>query len=289
MKITPPPEGKIGAEITDVDVRSLTADDAQVLRDCIYKHKLAVFRDQHDLTNEEYIKFAGLIGRVQIYFQENYHHPKHPEIFVSTNVPDENGNKIGVAGTGQYWHTDYQFDENPLSFTLLYPKILPRGNRETYYIDMEHVYHEMPDDLRQCIGNRDAIHEAKWRYKVTPEDVDKALIDVLEEAEKLIPMRRHPAIIQHPVSGKKAYYISSGFTTGLEGYSHSENTEIMPKLFDFIEQDEHIHTHRWNLGDILFWDNRLLLHKASKTPKGEQSRSYRIGVYDDHPFYIKAN
>jgi taurine dioxygenase len=198
----------------------------------------------------------------------------------------ENGKKVGVAGTGQYWHTDYQFQPQPLPLTLVYPQVLPASKRETYYIDMSRVYERLPADLRAQVDGRQAVQEAKWRYKVTAEDIDRALVDILKWVEELAPAVTHPAVIVHPLTGQRSLYVSSGFTTAIAGLSHEENAALLDRLFDFIERPEHVHTHRWRDGDILFWDNRTLLHRASVTPKGEYSSSYRIGVYDDLPFYV---
>jgi len=287
MKLIPPMAGKLGAELTGLDVRNLSPETVSQLKQQLYEYRLIIIRDQK-LSKQEYIEFATRLGRPQIYFQENYHHPEHPEIFVSSNVP-ENGRKVGVAGTGRYWHTDYQFFQEPLPFVMVYPQILPNAQRETYYIDMQRVYEELPGELRDYVENTRAIHDGKWRYKITPQDIDRALVDILDDVSKLVPLVMHPAVIQHPLTGKKSLYISSGFTTGLEGLSHEENTVVMAKLFEFIEREEHIHTHTWCYGDILLWENRALLHKAGDTPKGERSMSYRIGVYDDLPFYTRAN
>src|SRR6185312_14801780 len=128
ITINAPAQGKIGAEILDFDVKNTTADIAAAVRREVYEHKLVVFRNQQ-LTKQEYVEFARKLGTPQIYLQKNYHHPDHPEIFVSSNVP-ENGKKIGVAGTGRYWHTDYQFHPEPLPMTMLYPQVLPAGKRE---------------------------------------------------------------------------------------------------------------------------------------------------------------
>ncbi|WP_224371223.1 TauD/TfdA dioxygenase family protein [Hyalangium versicolor] len=287
MKITLPPARRLGAEITDLDVRDLSPEMAGQLKHQLYEQRLLIFRDQK-LSKQEYIDFAKKIGRPQIYFQKNYHHPEHPEIFVSSNVP-ENGQKVGVAGTGKYWHTDYQFFQEPLPFVMVYPQILPESRRETYFIDMQRVYEDLPDELRAYVENTRAIHDGKWRYKITPQDIDRALIDILDEASKLVPPVMHPAVIQHPLTGRKSLYMSSGFTTGLEGLSYEENAAVLRRLFAFIEREEHIHTHTYRMGDILLWENRTLLHKAGATPKGERNMSYRIGVYDDLPFYVGAN
>ena len=283
MTIKAPVEGAIGAEFLDFDVKSATPEAAAAIRELVYRHKLVVFRDQR-LSKTEYIAFARILGKPQIYLQKNYHHPDHPEIFVSSNVP-ENGRKVGVSGTGRYWHSDYQFHEEPLPMTMLYPQVLPTSARETYYIDMERAYETLPPTLGAwVVGNR-AVHDAKWRYKVTATDVDRALIDILAEVAKLVPPVSHPAVIQHPVTGKRALYVSSGFTAGLEGLSEKTNKEVMAQVFAFIERPQHVHVHRWQDGDILLWDNRTLIHRASDTPAGEQSSSYRIGIYDGLPFY----
>src|SRR5688572_955066 len=103
--------GALGVEITGLDVEALDQAGAAELRRLVYEHKLAVLRGL-ELSDEAYIALARKLGRPQIYFQPNYHHPDHPEIFVSANVPIE-GRKVGVAGTGRYWHTDYQFFTDP--------------------------------------------------------------------------------------------------------------------------------------------------------------------------------
>jgi taurine dioxygenase len=281
--IKPPVEGAIGAEFLEVDVRTVTPGVAALIKDQVYRHKLVVFRKQN-LSNTEYIEFARMLGRPQIYLQKNYHHPEHPEIFVSSNVP-ENGKKVGVSGTGRYWHSDYQFHPEPLPMTMLYPQVLPHSRRETYYIDMQRVYEALPAHLLTQVDGKQAIHDAKWRYKITESDIDRAVIDILAEVEKLVPPVTHPAVIQHPVTGRRALYISSGFSAGIEGLSHEESKQVMGRLFAFVEQEGNVHVHTWRDGDILLWDNRTLLHRASDTPAGEQSSSYRIGIYDGLPFY----
>jgi taurine dioxygenase len=283
MNIHPPSNSSIGAEVSDVDAKTITAEQAQEIKELVYQHKLVVFRNQN-LSKVEYIAFARMFGEPQIYMQKNYHHPDHPEIFVSSNVP-ENGKKVGVAGTGRYWHTDYQFHSQPLPMTMLYPQVLPNGKRETYYIDMEHVYDALPPDLRSYVDGKLAVHDAKWRYKITPDDIDRAVIDILAEVEKMVPPLTHPAVIQHPITGRKILYISSGFTAGIAGLGYEDNQQVIKELFAFIEKPEHVYVHPWRYGDILLWDNRSLIHKASDTAKGEQSCSYRIGIYDHVPFY----
>jgi taurine dioxygenase len=287
LSITEAAPGEIGAEVFGLDVTALThgAPELDMLRQLIYRNKLVVIREQFGLTEQEYVDFARKLGRPQVYFQGHYHHPEFPEIFVSNNV-NEDGKKFGVAGTGRYWHTDCAFEKKPLSFTSIYPVIFPRSARETSYIDMHRVYLELPDDLRRYVDGAMAVHEGQMRYKVQAWDIDRSLRELLDRINQEVPPVTHPAVIEHPVTGEKILYISSGFTTKLVGLSYEENQRVMQALFDFVERPEHIHTHYWEEGDLIIWDNRPLIHKASTVKPGESSRSYRIGIYDDLPFYV---
>jgi taurine dioxygenase len=284
ITINRPAPDQIGAEISDINVALITEEDTERIRQLVYQHKLIVFRKQ-TISTEEYTQFARKIGTPQVYLQSNYHHPDYPEIFVSSNVPKE-GKKFGVPGTGQYWHTDCAFLEEPLPLTMLYPQILPNSVRETFYIDMQQVYKQLPPELRIYVNGNRMMHEAKWRYKVQEQDIDRAIIDILNDIEQRVPSIMHPAVITHPANHEKILYMNRGFTTGIADLSYEASQTVLPKLFAFIEREEHIHRHVWEEGDILLWDNRNLIHKASSVPKGEKSVSYRIGIYDGLPFYV---
>ena len=283
MQVITSQQRSIGIEITDIDVSKINDEQVNLIKSLVYKHQLVIFRNQ-EISIEEYSNFSKKIGTPQIYFQDNYHHPDYPEIFVSSNV-QENGKKIGVSGTGRYWHTDCSFQPEPLPLTLLYPQILPTSIRETYYIDMHQVYKNLPSKLKDYVDGKNALHEGKWRYKVQECDIDRAIIDILNDVEKMAPPSIHPMVIAHPVSHLPSLYISEGFTTRVLGVSQEKSQQILAELFAFVQQEQHIHTHVWQEGDILLWDNRVLIHKASSVPKGEASASYRIGVYDGIPFY----
>jgi len=288
MKIAKPESTRIGAVVTDVNAALLTPGEVEGVKEAVYRHKLVVFRDQAP-SNPEYIELARKFGTPQIYFQSNYHHPEHPEIFVSSNELYD-GKKFGVAGTGRYWHTDYSFMTEPLPLTMVRPVRIPAGNRGTLYTDMVRVWAELPDDLRALVQGRRAVHEAKNRYKVQEKDIDRALIDIMAEIAREVPAVTHPAVIRHPVTGAESLYVNEGFTTGLVGLSIEEGRAALAKLFAFVTQERFVHEHAWREGDVLFWDNRAVNHMAAVgTVAGQVSTSFRIGVYDGLPFYTNPD
>lgn len=253
------------------------------IKQLVYQHKLVVLQ-RLKFTCQEYVRFARNFGTPQVYFQPNYHHPEHPEIFVSSNQ-EYNGAKFGVAGTGRYWHTDYQFFEQPLPLTMVYPQVFAPSARHTSYIDMVRVLHELPPALAAKLEGKRARHEATLRYKVQATDIDRSIAELIEEVKQLAPPVFHPSIVEHPVTGERILYMSPGFTVGLDGLDHESNRQLLGELFEFVTRPDHVHTHTWDEGEILLWDNRVLLHRASDNLERQASVSFRIGIYDGLPFY----
>ncbi|MDG1498629.1 MAG: TauD/TfdA family dioxygenase [Planctomycetota bacterium] len=275
--------GGIGARIAGLLPEAITAEIAAGIRKLVYEHKMVYFQGM-DLDDERYIKLAGRIGRPQVYFQENYHHPDHPEIFVSSNLPFR-GQKIGVAGTGAYWHSDCSFFGQPLSMTMISPRVLPEADRKTKFLDLNAAFEALPEELRSRLENVRAVHEAKWRYKVQPSDVDKSLTELLAAFDEMAPAVTHPAITQHPVNGRKLLYVSSGFVVGFEGLPKVESDELLQAVFKHMEREQFIQTHVWRAHEVTLWDNRQLNHCAGDKYEKDHSTSYRIGVYDKLDFY----
>lgn len=286
MKIKDAPKGEIGGEILELDITALTehSPELEQIRNAIYRNKLIVIRNQ-DVTLEQYVAFTRILGTPQVYFQDNYHHPDYPEVFVSSNV-NKGGEKVGVAGTGHYWHSDCQFQPQPLSFTSITPVIIPQSIRATYYIDMAKVYRSLPPNLKALADAATFIHGGNNRYKVQPSDVDKSIQQLIDYMNEIVPHVEHPAVIKHPVTGERILYASSGFTMKIKGLAHEESEKALKEILAFAEQDAHVYTHNWDKGDLIIWDNRSLSHKSSVLPAGEKSKSYRIGIYDNQPFYV---
>lgn len=286
FEIKPPSNSTIGAEAVGIDLNDVERGSAELaqLQDAIYRYRLVVVRDQK-FNEQQYVDFARKMGRPQVYFQANYHHPLHDEIFVSSNVIEADGKRMGVSGTGAYWHTDCSFEPHPLSMTTIYPVIFKPQERGTHYTDMVEIYKNMPARLMAYVDGKTVIHAGQLRYKVQESDIDRSLLELLDRINREVPPVRHPAVIEHPVTGEKALYLNSGFSVAIDGLTHEENKQVMTELFEFIERPEHVFTHWWSEGDLVMWDNRSLNHMSTKPNPGSLSKSYRIGIYDGLPFY----
>ncbi|ACY18492.1 TauD/TfdA dioxygenase family protein [Haliangium ochraceum] len=285
MKFESLPSG-FGVRVYDVDPRTLTPEDAKAIRMMTYRERLVVLPDQ-DLDAAAYVAFSYRLARPQVYLQPNYHHPDHAEIFVSANGP-VHGRTMGVARTGYYWHSDCAFEANPLAFSMLYPQVLPKGERSTHFLDMAKAWRRLPSALRERVLGLHAMHCGRAKYKIQAGDVGRPLHELLDDIVEHSLTGIHPLVIQHPGTGEELLYASSGFTSRILGLSVYESWSVLREIFRHAEDPAQVVGYEWEDGDIALWDNRALLHRTGATPAGENSAMFRIGLFDEYPLSART-
>jgi taurine dioxygenase len=283
MRIERDRSGGLGVTVTEFRGQAATDDDARRLVGLVHEHALVVLRGQ-TFSTREYVEFARRLGPLDVYLQDNYHHPEFREIFVSSNEVVD-GKPVGVARTGNYWHTDGAFLPRPYPLTMLYPQRLPATARETLFVDMGAVWQALPDDLRAAVAGTRAVHDGKWRYKVGAADAGASIAEILERITAACPPATHPTVITHPVTGREILYVSPGFTTHLAGVPHERSQAVLQAVFHFATRRERVHAHAYAPGDVIVWDNRQLIHRSGAVPPGEVSTIYRVNPNDRAPFY----
>lgn len=276
-------KGTLGAHVRGVDLGAITAEQARGVLAAVHRHAIVRFKGQN-MSVHQYVQFGEKLGTIMPYPDERYRHPEHPGVFVSSNVK---GRTMGMARSGYFWHTDLSFKPRPQPLTALYPQLLPQARRETLFIHMADVYDALPAALRSIVDGRTAKHDPAMRYKVGQADVDANLDvgEILERGRRMFPAPTHPLVITHPATGRRILYMNSGFTTSIDGLPHEESQAALEELFAFIERPEHVQPHSWELGDIIVWDNRLLIHKAGYMAPGDFQTIFRLGIDDLVPFY----
>ncbi|WP_221349524.1 (3R)-3-[(carboxymethyl)amino]fatty acid oxygenase/decarboxylase [Streptomyces beigongshangae] len=285
MKITDQPGAFLGASVEGFDHTTASDADVDTLKRTVRTKKIAVLKGQ-DLSPRQFLALGRRLGRPETYYEPMYRHPEVPEVFVSSNVP-ENGRQIGVPKTGKFWHADYQFMPDPFGITLIHPQVVPEKNRGTYFIDMGRAYARLPADLKEEIGGTFCKHSVRKYFKIRPHDVYRPISEIIDEVETRTPAVRQPTTFIHPFTGETVLYISEGFTVGIEDADGNPlDDELLKRLFDATGQldetfeHDNIHLQGFGKGDLLVWDNRSLIHRARHTTTPEPTVSYRVTVHD---------
>jgi taurine dioxygenase len=266
MKLTPMAP-KCGVEISGVTLATCSDSEMDEIKQAIYEHGVAVFRDQ-EFSPEDHIRFGKRWGGIDVnnYFplQEEYN-----EIAIVKKEADEQTN-IGGA-----WHTDHSYDQIPAMGSVLVARELPPQGGDTLWAHMGAAYDALPDDIKEEIDGLEAFHTADHVYKAdgiyAQTDMGKNL-----RGQDLKTGAVHPVVIRHPHTGRKMLYVNGGFTINFVGQSREESLPLLQKLLDAALTDDNQCRLQWKPGTIAIWDNRTTWHNAMNDYQGYRREMHRI-------------
>ena len=259
MRIVPSAD-VIGASIHDVDLaQPLSAEAFKQIDSAFNSHAVICFPQQR-LDEAQLIAFARRFGEVERIFLTQYSHPQHPEIMFVSNIQVD-GRDIGHSDAGRVWHTDMSYTARPPRATLLYALEVPTENGvalgDTHFASAADAHDSLPADTQQRIANLRAIHQVAGRRART----GTGQWDQAQRREQ--PAVVHPVARTHPYTGRKCLYVSKGECEGIEGMPKEESLALIDDLAERIIDPRFRHTHRWQVHDLLMWDNCTVQHLAS--------------------------
>lgn len=262
FNIKPSPSG-IGAEVIGIDLsKPLRDEDFKRISDAFNDHSVLVYRDQH-LTAEEHIAFSRRWGTVQVNVRGEFNKPGYPEIYIVSNII-ENGKPIGSQDAGRYWHTDICYLPKPTKCSLLYAHELPgQGLGDTMFASNIHPYKKLPEAVKQRLAGKRAANSYRYMYDRKAAEFGLRPKLSQQEMKKYPDDAIHPVIRTHPETGKKCIFVCEGYTTHIVDVPKHESDELLALLFAVVQEPENVYRHKWQLGDLLQWDNCAVQHKVS--------------------------
>ena len=264
----------LGAEVRGVDL-SRPFDEAtrKALADAFNEHIVLVVRDQN-LDEPAQLNAAGIFGTVAIRRRPPGKSPGgdfDTPFMLVTNIIQPNGQSLGAFGDGEMWfHHDTSYYPEPHRGTLLYAMKLPTWGGNTRFSNMYQAYENIPRKLRDRLEGRRVlqIHEYKRRERLNLDEVD---FDKVRHFEQ-------PIFITHPVTGRKALYISRLMSARIEGLSHDECEDALNQLFEISEDPAIVFEHEWKLGDMVIWDNWCSIHARNDVPRDQERLMRRCTI-----------
>ncbi len=273
---------KVGAEIVGLDLsRPLNDADFARVHQAHLDYHVVVFRDQH-ITPQQQIDFSRRFGVLQIHVLKQFLLAHHPEILIVSNIV-ENGQPVGLGDAGKYWHSDLSYKELPSLGSMLYAQELPSEGGDTLFADMHLAWDTLPEHLRKAVGGRSAVHSYTSRYS-HGHNADNWRPTLSAEQLAQVAVVSHPIVRTHPENGRKALFVSEGFTTHIVGLPEDESQAILTELYAHSVRPEGVYRHKWQENDMVFWDNRSLIHLAGGTPDHLRRRLHRTTIQGDAPF-----
>lgn len=263
---------QIGALITGVDVRSMTAAEFDAIYDAWLAHNVICVRGQ-TLDIPQFLAYSRRFGSVHPHPSKSTRHPDYPHItllgtqkFRSDGTLDQAVYRRGAEG----FHTDGAYDAIPFKATQLYAVAIPSRGGDTLFASMYAACQGLPGTLRAKIEGRKGAYVYGGRKR------SNALLNEEDRNEAAV---FHPLIRPHPETGREALYFDPGKILYIEGYDRAESDALIAELEGYMLQPDGQYRHKWAQGDIVIWDNRCSYHKAAGDyPPDEDRIHWRVSI-----------
>jgi len=247
----------LGAEVSGVDAsKPVSAETFAAIRKAWLDNLVIRFRGQK-LTDPQMLEFSRLFGELDPPGPNPYGKPflpRHPEMNVISNVK-EDGVPIGGLGDGEaIWHSDMTYVDTPPSAALLYALELPAEGGDTYWANMYLAYEALPADMKKRIKGLKAIHDATYNSAGIKR---KGYDDVTD------PRRR-----------RNSYIV---------GLPLEESEALLDALWAHATQPRFAFCQRWQVGDLMIWDNRCTLHRRDPFDPNARRVMHRTQIKGDRP------
>jgi len=276
------------AELTGADLATgIDPATRDAIERAMDEHAIVVLPNQR-LDDDKQIAFASLYGPLEmspaVRGKEGAaaatFRVQNRNIFDVSNL-DEHGRILSIDDQrrayrdgNQLWHTDSSFRQRSATWSMLHARIIPPDGADTQFADTRAAYDALPEATKAKLEGLIAEHSI-WHSRAqlggyTP----------TEDEIKARPPARHPVVRRHPGSQRKALYIAS-HASHIVGWPVEEGRALLRKLLGHATQPRFVYAHKWRLGDLVIWDNRCTLHRATPFESSTHVRDMRRSTVID--------
>ena len=265
------------AEAGPISLRETFDGEAlAAIRAAMDEHAVLVFHDQV-FTDAEQMAFAQRLDGVlhaktgsRVIAHNRFGNEALTDI---SNITPEGGIYAANDRRREYslgnrlWHTDASFEDPPGRYSTLYARVIPSTGADTEFADLRAAYDALEESTKRRIEGLRVHHSIAYSRQVLGFEFSP------EEAARL-PGALHPLVRTIPRSGRRSLYLAS-HASRIEGWGIPDGRLLLRELTEHATQREFVHRHRWRVGDLLIWDNRCTMHRATPFDDANERRELR--------------
>ena len=271
---------QFGAVVSGVDLRQpLTPDEVAAIDAGMDQYAVLVFNGQ-DLTDEQQVAFSKNFGEMEnktggnIRTEERVNqHINDVSNLDNNNKPFDRNDRRRFFNLGNHlWHSDSSFRATPAKYSLLSARSIPSEGGNTEFADMRQAYDALDDKTKAKIEGLVCEHSQIYSR-------GKLGFTFNEEEIGLMKPVRQAFVRVHPKSGRKSLYLSSHAGRVL-GWPDPEARLFLLNMLEHGTQRQFVYAHKWQLHDLVMWDNRQTMHRArdfDETQKRDMRRTTVAG------------
>jgi len=260
----------LGAEVSGVKLADDISDEVfHAIYQAYLRYQVLLFRPQ-DLPPGRQVEFARRFGEVQIHVMNQYHADGFPELYRLSNLDDQGRPNGRHPDKGTlYWHTDGSWRRVTGQATIIYSEVVPNVGGETHFCDMYGAYEGLDPAWKSRIANLRAMHNLDFsRTRRHGED------PMSEAQRRETPPVDHPVVRTHPETGRKCLYLGD-HAESIVGMPYAEGRALIEELNALAVHPDLTYEHRWTPKELIVWDNRCVMHRATPYDPATQGRVVR--------------
>lgn len=252
------PLDPIGAEIRGVSLGDgLGEAELAALRRLVMEWGVVVLQGQH-LSPAQHVALGRRFGVPErSAFNED---TPDPDLILLTNrgrdgmlLPNDDV-RLRLVAINEGWHTDSSFREIPASFSLFTAVVVPPEGGDTFFASLRHAWEALSPADQTCVRGLVGIHDYKKAFERFGSTIPgNPIFD--------LPIVKHPLVRRHPETGETALYTSE-HVMGIEGLRDEQAQPILARLLRTAIAPERVYRHHFQVGDLVIWDNRSMIHRA---------------------------
>jgi alpha-ketoglutarate-dependent taurine dioxygenase len=240
---------------------------------------MLIFTGQH-LSADTQATFARRFGPLQGGSDADRAHSISNLRPDKTVITERDPTWLTLSYPTRYWHMDGTFGAIAPKICLLGAASVVSQGGQTAFADMSAAYDALDPDTKDRMGNLNAYHSnLVGTTRVLPKPNQAYLHTLVGDTPQDghyglgmsadCPLR--PLVKYHPVTGRPSLFIGR-HAFGVSGMSLAASERFLSELETFACQPPRIYEHEWQIGDLIVFDNRRLLHRVRPYDERAETR-----------------
>jgi taurine dioxygenase len=289
---------KVGVQVSGFDITAPVDDELkQELISLWNEHGILVFRGQ-DVTPERQIEFSRIFGPLESHPITATTSLEYPELFMLASNPEQE-KFLTASYQGQTmvskldWHMDLHYTGKPNRGALLRAVVCAEEDGMTGFADLAKAWDALDAETQALLEKIEvtyafSMQRRHMRY-VDVEGYEPGPYSPRKPSDinyPNFPEIAYPAVVTHPVTGRKILEICEQFlerivTPHHADLSNDEAIELLEMLVAHTRKPEFQYFHEWQEGDMVLWDNWRASHCATGTKPGIKRVIHRTTIAGD--------
>lgn len=156
-------------------------------------------------------------------------------------------------------------------------EILPPLGGDTFWSNTYAAYEALSPVMRKIVDELTAVH---WSGPMFARNfgLDRFGEDATARFEAAFPPARHPVVLVHPETGRRALFVNPAYTTQIVGMTRAESSNLLQFLFRHLVTPNFLFRHHWSPDDLVIWDERSTVHLAPTDFQPHRRRLVRVAA-----------